>query len=107
MTRNKKKENKAQDGTDLATKENVKDGATTKTPKPGAAKAVPVAYLPPKNNKSTVAPAENVGLLVTAELDKAIEECKAKVAQIVKGCRESNRKFRCFTILTDSDSLIT
>ena len=35
-----------------------------------------------------------VGLLVTGELDKAIEECRTKVAQIVKGCRDANRRFR-------------
>ncbi|KAG6832571.1 hypothetical protein H0H87_001227 [Tephrocybe sp. NHM501043] len=34
------------------------------------------------------------GLLVTAELDKAIEECKLRVARIVKECRAKNRKFR-------------
>ncbi|KAG6872160.1 hypothetical protein C0995_012478 [Termitomyces sp. Mi166 len=34
------------------------------------------------------------GLLVTAELEKAIEECKLKVARIVKQCRAKNRKFR-------------
>jgi hypothetical protein len=42
----------------------------------------------------TVAPQAQVGLLVTAELEKAIEECKTKVAQIVKGCRAANRRFR-------------
>jgi hypothetical protein len=42
----------------------------------------------------TVAPQAQVGLLLTAELEKAIEECKTKVAQIVKGCRAANRRFR-------------
>ena len=43
----------------------------------------------------TVAPPQaQVGLLVTAELEKAIEECKTKVKQIVKGCRAANRRFR-------------
>jgi hypothetical protein len=42
----------------------------------------------------TVAPQAQVGLLVTAELDKAIEECRTKVAQIIKGCRAANRRFR-------------
>jgi hypothetical protein len=88
MTRHRKKETKAQDATDL---ENVKAGATSKPPKPVAFKGVP---LPLKNNKPTVAPKEQVGLLVTDELTKAIEECKAKVAQIVKGCRAANRRFR-------------
>jgi hypothetical protein len=34
------------------------------------------------------------GLLVTAELDKALEDCKARVADIAKECRAKNRKFR-------------
>jgi hypothetical protein len=91
MTRRHRKKGttKAQDTTDL---ENVKPGTTTsKAPKSGAYKGVP---LPLKNNKPTVAPKEQVGLLVTDELTKAIEECKTKVAQITKGCRVSNRRFR-------------
>ncbi|TEB36858.1 cysteine proteinase [Coprinellus micaceus] len=34
------------------------------------------------------------GLLVTKELDKAIEYCKDKVARIAKTCKDRNRKFR-------------
>lgn len=50
-----------------------------------------------KSNKPptvAVASKDRVGLLVTSELDKAIEECRTKVAQIVKGCRHANRRFR-------------
>ena len=80
----KKKGNKARDATDTI-KENIN---ASKAPKPGPVKGVAV-----KNNKPTVPPKEH-SLLVTAELEKAIEECKTKVAQIVKGCRASNRKYR-------------
>jgi hypothetical protein len=33
-------------------------------------------------------------LLVTSELDNAIQDCKKKVARIAKDCRAKNRKFR-------------
>ena len=50
-----------------------------------------------------VVPQAQVGLLVTAELEKAIEECESKAAQIVKGCRAANRQFRYFhDLLADS-----
>ena len=81
MTR--KKGSKARDATNI--KENINASK---------AKPVPVKGVPLKNNKPTGPPKEKGGLLVTAELEKAIEECKTKVAQIVKGCRASNRKYR-------------
>ncbi|KAJ6580633.1 hypothetical protein B0H19DRAFT_1111981 [Mycena capillaripes] len=37
---------------------------------------------------------EKAGLLVTEELDKALEDAKAKVARIARECRLKNRKFR-------------
>ena len=37
---------------------------------------------------------EQVGLLVTAELEQALAECKKKVERISKTCRATNRKFR-------------
>ena len=49
------------------------------------------AYKPPT---ITVAPQTKVGLLVTSQLENALEECRTKVAQIVKGCRAANRRFR-------------
>ncbi|SJL03409.1 uncharacterized protein ARMOST_06763 [Armillaria ostoyae] len=37
---------------------------------------------------------DHAGLLVTAELEKAIIDCKAKVERIAKECKAKNRKFR-------------
>ncbi|KAJ6580634.1 cysteine proteinase [Mycena capillaripes] len=49
----------------------------------------------PEPNKATFAqPPATSGLVVTSELDKALEECKATVARIAKECRAKNRKFR-------------
>ena len=39
-------------------------------------------------------PQHRPGLLVTKELDDAIQDCKEKVERIAKDCRAKNRKFR-------------
>lgn len=39
-------------------------------------------------------PEPQAGLLVTAELDKALDECKARVVAISKLCRAKNKKYR-------------
>ncbi|KAF9464916.1 hypothetical protein BDZ94DRAFT_1215779 [Collybia nuda] len=48
---------------------------------------------------------ERPALLVTRELDNAIEDCKKKVAQISKTCRAKNRRYRDteFDIRNDKD----
>ncbi|KAF9038122.1 hypothetical protein BJ165DRAFT_1408041 [Panaeolus papilionaceus] len=48
----------------------------------------------PKKNPTPPPRATQVGLLVTAELEQAIADCKAKVDRISKQCRAKNRRFR-------------
>ena len=61
---------------------------TEHTPEPEASASAETTT----TTASTIQPLP--GLLVTAELEKAIEECKNKVARIAKACRASNKKFR-------------
>ncbi|KAJ8509380.1 hypothetical protein ONZ45_g8446 [Pleurotus djamor] len=46
------------------------------------------------------------GLLVTSELDKALEECKSRVASISKLCRAKNQKFRDIDFDLENDPTI-
>ncbi|CAE6446482.1 unnamed protein product [Rhizoctonia solani] len=50
-------------------------------------------------------PKEQAGLLVTADLDAAIQRCKSKVETIAKECRARNRRFRDveFDLVDDRD----
>jgi hypothetical protein len=50
--------------------------------------------IPKATDSSPPVPKEQVGLLVTAELEEALAECKNKVECISKTCRAANRKFR-------------
>jgi len=45
-------------------------------------------------------PRNQVGVLVTAELDKALKSCKEKVERIARDCRAQNKKFRYVQGLT-------
>ncbi|KAF8160005.1 cysteine proteinase [Crassisporium funariophilum] len=64
----------------------------------GVSGASSVSALSPKTKacKTTVigATQNQVGLLVTAELEKSLKDCKVKVDRIAKECRAGNRKFR-------------
>jgi hypothetical protein len=48
----------------------------------------------PYKQASFVQAPEKAGLLVTKELDQALEECKARVQRIARDCRAKNQKFR-------------
>lgn len=65
--------------------DNLKRSGPTAEVQNGPQKSLPEFQFQDKNR---------VGLLVTSELDKALEECKSKVASISKECRARNRKFR-------------
>jgi len=50
--------------------------------------------IPKATGSSPPVPKEQIGLLVTVELEEALTECKKKVERISKTCRAANRKFR-------------
>ncbi|KAK0203050.1 hypothetical protein DFS33DRAFT_1489094 [Desarmillaria ectypa] len=47
-----------------------------------------------KTTASFLQEQDHAGLLVTAELERALADCKAKVERIAKECKAKNRKFR-------------
>ncbi|KAK0457136.1 cysteine proteinase [Desarmillaria tabescens] len=47
-----------------------------------------------KTTTSFLQEQDHAGLLVTAELEKALADCKTKVERIAKECKTKNRKFR-------------
>lgn len=95
MTRSHRNQKKTTILDPPAGKENAKASGTSKARRHSKRGAL-------KQKLPTVASEAKVGLLVTAELEKAMEECRTKVAQIVKGCRAANTRFRylrCWLIL--------
>ncbi|KAG6837413.1 hypothetical protein H0H93_010031 [Arthromyces matolae] len=64
----------------------VKRGRATR-PRPPPKAATPTTNSFPQEQKRG-------GLLVTAEFQKALEECKSRVEEIAADCRKKNRKFR-------------
>lgn len=53
-----------------------------------------LSYFTTRPSNSRPVPPSQAGLLVTEELDSAIERCKKKVNQISQECRRLNRRFR-------------
>lgn len=73
-----------------------------RTPKPyPQAMRMPDIHIPSLHRKATVLrksegfrKPSKADILVTAELEIALEECKHKVERIAKDCKVRNRKFR-------------
>ncbi|KAK0199249.1 hypothetical protein DFS33DRAFT_1278784, partial [Desarmillaria ectypa] len=52
-----------------------------------------------KTTASFLQEQDHAGLLVTAELERALADCKAKVERIAKECKAKNRKFRVLLVI--------